>query len=198
MGAPPAGLEPATYGLEVRHDPCAWCRRGASSQVASDLPSAWSHPGRHRDNDRIANGIASLTTGPANTSPPRPATRRRHSSPYPEQTAHAEDHQLHHKTRLDSPAAPDGNAERGGLRCRACLGCRRRSWCRSTAGSHGKGACSYAIWSGVRAAWVRTVARGLSSPSPSRDRSGSASCCAVGYQRWTPPHRTPLPRWESS
>src|SRR5829696_9535621 len=25
--------------------------------------------------------------------------------------------------------------------------------------------CSYAIWSGVRSAWVRTVARGLSSPS---------------------------------
>jgi hypothetical protein len=43
--APLAGLEPAPYGLEVRHHPSAWCRRGASSQVASDLPSAWSHPG---------------------------------------------------------------------------------------------------------------------------------------------------------
>jgi hypothetical protein len=59
--APPAGLEPATYGLEVRHNPSAWCHADASPQVASDPPSAWSHPGRHRDNDRIANGIASRT-----------------------------------------------------------------------------------------------------------------------------------------
>jgi hypothetical protein len=59
----------------------------------------------------------------------------------------------------------------GGLRCRACPGCPRRSWCRSTAGSRGKWPCSYAIWSGARAAWVWTMARGWSSPSPSRDRS---------------------------
>jgi hypothetical protein len=101
---PPAGLEPATYGLEVRHEPSAWCRRGASSQVASDLPSAWSHPGRHRDNDRIATGIASLTTGPPVRHDRQPG--RSPSSPCPEQTAHAEDHQLHHKARPDSSAAP--------------------------------------------------------------------------------------------
>jgi hypothetical protein len=59
--APLAGFEPAPYGLEVRHNPSAWCHADASPQVASDLPSAWSHPGRHRDNDRIANGIASRT-----------------------------------------------------------------------------------------------------------------------------------------
>jgi hypothetical protein len=32
--APLAGLEPALHGLEVRHDPSAWWRLGASPQVA--------------------------------------------------------------------------------------------------------------------------------------------------------------------
>jgi hypothetical protein len=100
----PAGLEPAPYGLEVRHDPSDWWPLGASPQVASDLPSAWSHPGRHRDNDPIATGIASLTTGPPVRHDRQPG--RSPSLPCPEQTAHAEDHQLHHKARPDSSAAP--------------------------------------------------------------------------------------------
>jgi len=60
---PLAGLEPAPYGLEVRHDPSAWCWRGESPQVESSSPSAWLHPGQHGNNDRIAKGIASLMTG---------------------------------------------------------------------------------------------------------------------------------------
>ena len=35
--------------------------------------------------------------------PPRPAQRRWPSSPRPEQTSHADDHQLHHEMRLDLP-----------------------------------------------------------------------------------------------
>jgi hypothetical protein len=62
--APLAGLEPATYGLEVRHAPSArWCP-GASPQVGSGSSSNQCHRGRLRDNDRIATGIACLTTGP--------------------------------------------------------------------------------------------------------------------------------------
>jgi hypothetical protein len=48
----------AVDGLEVRHDPSAWCRLVASAQVESSLPSAWSHPGRPCHKDRIARGIA--------------------------------------------------------------------------------------------------------------------------------------------
>jgi hypothetical protein len=56
----PAGLEPATYGEEVRHNPSAqWCL-GRSPQVELTLPSVWLHPDGHRHNDRIARGIASL------------------------------------------------------------------------------------------------------------------------------------------
>jgi hypothetical protein len=36
--APLAGLEPATYGLEVRHDPSGWCCLEASPPVASGPP----------------------------------------------------------------------------------------------------------------------------------------------------------------
>jgi hypothetical protein len=56
--APPAGLEPATYGLGVRQRLSASCRPGASPQVESGLPSGQSHPGRRCDDDRIAKGIA--------------------------------------------------------------------------------------------------------------------------------------------
>ena len=94
--APLAGLEPAPYGLEVRLAPSGWCRPEASPQVAPDLPSAWSHPGRHRDNDRIANRIASLTTGRANQSATT-GYQELPSSPCREQAAYAEDHQLHPK-----------------------------------------------------------------------------------------------------
>jgi hypothetical protein len=37
--APPAGLEPAPYGLEVSHDPSAWYHPSASPQVGSGPPS---------------------------------------------------------------------------------------------------------------------------------------------------------------
>ena len=57
--APLAGLEPATYGLEVRHDPSAQCCPGPSPQVTLGPPSTWLHRDRHRSNDRIATGIAS-------------------------------------------------------------------------------------------------------------------------------------------
>jgi hypothetical protein len=57
--APLAGLEPAPYGLEVSHDPSAWCCLGASPQVESGWSSNQWHHGRLRDNDRIAKGIAS-------------------------------------------------------------------------------------------------------------------------------------------
>jgi hypothetical protein len=59
--APPAGLEPATYGLEVRHHPSAWSYLGASPQVASSLSSAWLHPRRHSDSEGIAKEIASTS-----------------------------------------------------------------------------------------------------------------------------------------
>ena len=58
FGAPLAGLEPATYGLEVRHDPSAWCRRGVSPQVGSDPSSDRFHRSRGRGIDRIARWIA--------------------------------------------------------------------------------------------------------------------------------------------
>jgi hypothetical protein len=70
--APLAGLEPAPYGLEVRHHPSGWCRPGASPQVGSGLLSTWLHPGRHSDNDRIASWIASYVAGPSLS--PRVAT----------------------------------------------------------------------------------------------------------------------------
>ena len=61
--APLAGLEPATYGLEVRHDPSDWCHRGASALVGSGSSSDQWHRGRFRDNDRIATWIASVIAG---------------------------------------------------------------------------------------------------------------------------------------
>jgi hypothetical protein len=78
--APLAGLEPAPYGLEVRHDPSGWWPLGASPQVALSLPSAWLHPGWHDDNDQIANGIASphgrpqVNLRPNDWTPPRPGS----------------------------------------------------------------------------------------------------------------------------
>src|SRR5215211_328393 len=60
FGAPLAGLEPATYGLEVRHDPSAWSWLGASLQVGSGASSKQSRPDQPCHNDRIAIGIASL------------------------------------------------------------------------------------------------------------------------------------------
>jgi hypothetical protein len=57
--APLAGLEPAPYGLEIRRRLSGWYCSGASPQVESRPSSDRSHPDRGRDNDRIANGIAS-------------------------------------------------------------------------------------------------------------------------------------------
>ena len=97
---------------------------------------------------------------PTRIGPPRRATRRGpvhrvlSRQPMPRITSSTTTRDLTPRPHLV------GSAERGGLRCRACLGCRRRSWCRSAAGWYGKPACSYAIWSGVRAAWVWTVAGG--------------------------------------
>jgi hypothetical protein len=45
------GLEPATYGLEVRQSLSAWCCGGASPQVGSGRPSDRLHPGRSRYSD---------------------------------------------------------------------------------------------------------------------------------------------------
>ena len=63
--APPAGLEPATYGLEVRQHPSGWCHPGASTQVGSGSPSGQLHRERLCDNNRIARGIASPSQAPA-------------------------------------------------------------------------------------------------------------------------------------
>ena len=57
-----AGLEPATYGLEVRLHLSTWYCPGTSPQVRSGSLSDLSHPGRHSYSDRIARGIASLAT----------------------------------------------------------------------------------------------------------------------------------------
>ena len=56
--APLAGLEPAPYGLEVRHELSGWCSLGASSQVESGVSSGRFHPDRGCYNDRIARWIA--------------------------------------------------------------------------------------------------------------------------------------------
>jgi hypothetical protein len=58
FGATLAGLEPATYGLEVRHGPSAWWCLGASPPVGSGLSSDQWRRGRSGDDDRIASGIA--------------------------------------------------------------------------------------------------------------------------------------------
>jgi hypothetical protein len=62
--APLAGLEPAPYGLEVRHDLSAWCCHGASPQVGSGPSSNPSQPGEPCYSDRIAREIASRTEKP--------------------------------------------------------------------------------------------------------------------------------------
>src|SRR5512132_499465 len=58
--------------------------------------------------------------------PPRPAPRRWPSSPRPEQTAHADDHQLHHETRLDCVV---GSVRAGSVPQRSSAGirCHQRS-----------------------------------------------------------------------
>jgi hypothetical protein len=56
--APLAGLEPAPYGLEVRHHPSAWWCLGLSLQVALGPPSGRSYPSRSSYSDRIAREIA--------------------------------------------------------------------------------------------------------------------------------------------
>ena len=78
--APLAGLEPATYGLEVRHDPSAWYHPGASPQVGSGLSSNRSPPDRLRDNNRIAKRIATRPYGLAVRWPVAPRSIRRRAS----------------------------------------------------------------------------------------------------------------------
>ena len=58
---PLAGLEPATYGLEVRHDPSVWWQLGLSLLVDSGPWSRLLHPGWGRYSDRIARRIATIT-----------------------------------------------------------------------------------------------------------------------------------------
>ena len=75
--APPAGLEPAPYGLEVKLALSSWCRPGASPQVESGPSSSRFDPGRGCYNDRIARRIASMTAGAPTrrTSPGRALSR---------------------------------------------------------------------------------------------------------------------------
>jgi GAF domain len=67
--APPAGLEPAPYGLEVRHDPSAWCDRGASTQVKSS-PSDQFHLGRPVTRTGLPEGLPALARCPRFTPTP--------------------------------------------------------------------------------------------------------------------------------
>jgi hypothetical protein len=85
-----------TFGLEVRHDPSAWCNLGPSPQVASGPPSGRSHSDQGCYSDWIANWIASLTTGRANQSATT-GYQELPSSPCREQAAYDEDHQLYPK-----------------------------------------------------------------------------------------------------
>jgi hypothetical protein len=57
--APPAGLEPAPYGLEVMQSLSGWCCPDASLQVAWGSPSVRLGPGRGGYMHRIAKRIAS-------------------------------------------------------------------------------------------------------------------------------------------
>src|SRR5215213_1331355 len=65
MFAPLAGLEPATYALEVRQDQSGRCSLGTSPQVGSGPLSEPFDPGRGCHSDRIANGIGSGGCWPA-------------------------------------------------------------------------------------------------------------------------------------
>src|SRR4030095_15002536 len=71
---PPAGLEPAPYGLEVRHDPSGWYYPNASPQVGSGPPSGRSHRGRppyqQPDCQRDCQPLQGPPAGPLATSSP--------------------------------------------------------------------------------------------------------------------------------
>jgi hypothetical protein len=121
FGAPLAGLEPATYGLEVRQSLSVWCRLGASPQVASGPPSAWWHPGRLRPIDRIASlampaASAELVLPVADKAPGRCAGRRSSRSQVSVRSARSWSGRGQRRRRYDPAQWPVRVLDRG-LRC---------------------------------------------------------------------------------